>query len=148
MTNPANVSGKVIAITGGASGIGLATAKILASRGAKVSIADISEQNLATASKTIKDYAPNSEEVLTQKVDVRKFSEVKAWINATVEKFGRLDGAANIAGTPGSNFSGYNLADEDEEQWDFILEVNLTVRIQFDGFPFLYAHNFRASCGA
>ena len=108
-------------------GIGLATAKILALRGAKISIADVSEANLKAASAAIKEYAPQSEDVLTRKVDVRKFEEVQGWIKDTVEKFGRLDGAANIAGTVGTNYSGYTLADEDEEQWDLILGVNLTV---------------------
>lgn len=135
----ANVNGKVIAITGGASGIGLATAKVLASRGAKISIADVSEDNLAKASRSIKEYAPNSEDVLTRRLDVRNFSEVQAWIKATIEKFGKLDGAANIAGTVGTNFSGYTLANEDEEQWDLIIGVNLTVPIQYQELhPFKY----------
>ena len=123
----ANVKDKVIAITGGASGIGLATAKILASRGAKLSIADVSEPNLEKAKTTIKEAAPDSGDVLIRKVDVRNFSEVHEWIKETVDKFGKLDGAANIAGTVGTNYSGYTLADEDKDQWDLIIGVNLTV---------------------
>ena len=124
----ANVKGKVIAITGGASGIGLATAKILASRGAKISIADVSEPNLEKAKATIKEASSGSEDVLACKVDVRDFTQVQDWIKQTVDTFGKLDGAANIAGTVGTNYSGYTLAEEDKEQWDLILGVNLTVR--------------------
>lgn len=117
----ASMEGKVIAITGGASGIGLATAKILASRGAKVSIADISDEGLAKAKETIKG------DVLTCKVDVRHFDQIQDWIQQTVDKFGKLDGGANIAGTTGSNFGNFAVDDEDVDNWNFIIGVNLTV---------------------
>ena len=125
----ASMEGKVIAITGGASGIGLATAKILASRGTKLSIADVSEPNLEKAKTTIKEAAPKFEDILTYKCDVRSIDQVKDWIKQTVDKFGKLDGAANLAGTIGKNFSGFPLEDEDEENWELIIGVNLTVRV-------------------
>jgi NAD(P)-dependent dehydrogenase (short-subunit alcohol dehydrogenase family) len=102
MTTPSgpNFSGKVIAITGGASGIGLSCAKLLSSLGAKVSIGDVSEAGLASAAKEIHS---NGGEVLTMAVDVRKRETVDAWIKATVNAFGKLDGAANMAGVIGKN---------------------------------------------
>lgn len=124
----ASMEGKVVAITGGASGIALATAKVLAARGAKISIADVAEDNLEKAKAAIKEAAPNSGEVLTCKCDVRNISEVQDWIKQTVDKFGQLDGAANLAGTIGKNYSGFTIEDEDEDNWDFIIGVNLTVR--------------------
>lgn len=123
----ASLKDKVIAITGGASGIGLATAKVAASRGAKVSIADVSEQHFDAAKKAIKEFAPDSGEVLTTTCDVRKSSDVQDWLNKTVEKFGKLDGAANLAGVIGNNYSSYTIEDEDEDDWNFIIGVNLTV---------------------
>ena len=120
----ASMQGKVIAITGGASGIGLATAKVLASRGAKLSICDVSEDNLATAKEAIDG------EVITCKVDVRNLSQIKDWLKQTVDKFGSLDGAANLAGTIGTKFGSYAIDEEDEEMWDLIIGVNLTVSIR------------------
>jgi len=114
------MEGKVVAITGGASGIGLATAKVLASRGAKVSIADVSEESLGKAKESIEG------DVMTCKVDVRKYSEIQDWLKQTVDKFGKLDGAANIAGITGKNFGGYAVDGEDEDNWNNVLAVNLT----------------------
>jgi NAD(P)-dependent dehydrogenase (short-subunit alcohol dehydrogenase family) len=93
-------TGKVIAITGGASGIGLSCAKLLSSLGAKISIGDMSEAGLQ---KTAKEIESSGGEVFTQVIDVRKGATVDAWIKATVEKFGKLDGAANMAGVIGKN---------------------------------------------
>ena len=124
----ASMEDKVVAITGGASGIGLATAKVLASRGAKLSLADVSESNLEKAKTTIKEAAPDSGDVLTFKLDVRNISEVQDWIKQTVDKFGKLDGAANMAGISGARYGLTTIEDEDEEQWDIILGINLTVR--------------------
>ena len=67
MTIPA---GKVYAITGGASGIGLATARSFTKHGAAVSLADINEANLVAASKSIKQES-HSARVLTHVLDVR-----------------------------------------------------------------------------
>ena len=62
---------KVIAITGGASGIGLALAKLLASRGANVCIADISKVNLEKAGAAIKEQASNPDTIATTQLDLR-----------------------------------------------------------------------------
>ena len=124
------MEGKVIAITGGASGIGLATAKILASRGAKISIADVSEENLEKARELIKEASPKSEEVLATKADVRNIGEIESWIKKTVEKFGKLDGGANLAGITGDMRGTFNLANEDEDNWDKVIGINLTVRLE------------------
>ena len=124
------MEGKVVALTGGASGIALATAKILASRGAKISIADVSEQNLESAKDAIKAASPNGEEVLTAKVDVRNIGEVEDWIKKTVDKLGKLDGAANLAGVAGNMTGTYTLANENEDNWDRVIGINLTVRSQ------------------
>lgn len=119
----ASLEGKVIAITGGASGIGLATAKLLASRGAKVAIADVQSGLLEEAATAIK--AAGHPDVLTTVVDVRDGESVKSWVSRIVKRFGRLDGAANIAGVFKS-FPGQTVETEDEKNWDFMLAVNLT----------------------
>ena len=83
------MEGKVIAISGGSSGMGLALAKLLASRGAKLSICDIVQSNFDKAAQEIE-----TKDLFTFKCDVRDISQVHDWISKTVEKFGRLDGAA------------------------------------------------------
>ena len=131
----ANVDGKVIAITGGASGIALATARILASRGAKISIADVNEGNLEKAKQAIKEASSKSEEVMTTKLDVRNINEVESWIKKTVEKFGKLDGAANLAGIVGDMTGSFDLSNEDEDNWNLVIGVNLTVGLKAHFIP-------------
>ncbi|KAF4982855.1 hypothetical protein FZEAL_1605 [Fusarium zealandicum] len=126
MSSTAQLSGKVIALTGAASGIGLATAKLLASRGAKLSIADVSKEGLAKAQKDIE--SEFNAQVLAYPLDVRQYDRVEAWISETVQRFGQLDGAANLAGVVPKSIGGEHglLQNQDLEEWDFILGVNTT----------------------
>ena len=115
--------GKVFAITGGASGIGLATAKILSRRGAAVCIADVDPAAMKSADAYFsKAGAP----YLVTRVDVSRRAEVDGWIDAVVRKFGRLDGAANVAGVIGKAHGSASVAELEDEEWDKIIAVNLT----------------------
>lgn len=113
-------SGKVVAITGAASGMGLATAQLLASRGATISLADLNSTGLETAVASLQPQTPAH---MFTVVDVRKTASVNAWIHATVEKLGQLDGAVNMAGviTPA-----VPLTELGDEAWDFVTDVNST----------------------
>ncbi|KAE9986161.1 hypothetical protein EG328_006424 [Venturia inaequalis] len=119
-----NMEGKVIAITGAASGIGLATARLLVARGARISLADVQEKALQDAEASMKSAYPLAE-IVTCVVDVRNSASVGEWIDATVKRFGRLDGAANIAGVIKGSLKG-TVETEDDENWDFMMAVNLT----------------------
>jgi NAD(P)-dependent dehydrogenase (short-subunit alcohol dehydrogenase family) len=120
----ASFTGKVIAITGGASGIGLSTAKLLAARGAAVSIADVQQKALDEAKAAILAETKDAK-VLVFALDVQKNDTVVAWIAKTVETFGGLDGIANIAGVFKA-IPDHSIEKEEDDHWNFLLGVNLT----------------------
>ncbi|KAF2840324.1 NAD(P)-binding protein [Patellaria atrata CBS 101060] len=112
---------KVVVITGAASGMGLETSKLLASKGVKVSMADIQEGPLNEAAAAIRK---EGGKVIATVVDVRDRNQCEEWISTTVEKFGKLDGAANLAGVIGKNINVKYIQDIDDDDWDFLFAVN------------------------
>lgn len=121
----AQLQGKVIAITGAGSGIGLATARECAARGASLSLCDINQDAL---NNTVSEIKAKGVDVIGSRVDVSSSDAVDAWITETVNHFGKLDGAANIAGVegkPGGKVFA-NIVDISNDHWNFILGINLT----------------------
>lgn len=118
-----SMEGKIIGITGGASGIGLATAKLVASRGATVCIADLDPKALEGAES---HFAPLEASFMVTKVDVSKRDEVDKWVDDILEKYGRLDGAANCAGVIGRHHGVRPVSELEDEEWHKIIGVNLT----------------------
>ena len=90
---------KVALITGGASGIGLATVEKFVAEGAKVMIADINGDRARAVSDEINATSPGSTSSVG--VDVSQYSEVAEAVAATVAAFGRLDVIFNNAGIAG-----------------------------------------------
>lgn len=123
MSSP--LAGKVYAITGGASGIGLATAKLLSGRGATVCIADVDGEAMKSAEAHFSGL-PGGVKYDVARVDVSRRAEVDAWIEGIVERHGRLDGAANVAGIIGREHGRTSTTDLRDEEWDRIIAVNLT----------------------
>ena len=115
------VKDKVIAVTGAASGMGLELSKYLASQGAIVSLADVQESALKSLAIEIENAGGK---VTFAVVDVRDRASVESWIKSTVDRFGRLDGSANLAGVIGKKFM-CNIEDIDDDEWDFVQAVNV-----------------------
>ena len=113
------LQGKVDLVTGGASGIGRATALAFARDGAKVAIADV---DVAGSHETLRLITERGGQALFVRTDVTRGAEVEALINEVVNAYGRLDCAFNNAGTVGKPSS---TAQCKEEDWDFVISVDL-----------------------
>jgi NAD(P)-dependent dehydrogenase (short-subunit alcohol dehydrogenase family) len=86
------VEGKVALVTGGASGIGRATALTFAREGAKLVIADTNEEG---SQQTVHMITENGGDATFVRVNVSHATEVEAMISTTVNMYGRLDCAHN-----------------------------------------------------
>ncbi len=115
------LSGKIALVTGGSRGIGFATAKILSENGATVVITAKDQDRLEKSTLEI----PNAVGIAA---DIRKRNDVKNVVNKTIEKFGKLDILVNNAGI----FPKIKLLHEiDEDEWNEVLDVNLTGQFRF-----------------
>jgi NAD(P)-dependent dehydrogenase (short-subunit alcohol dehydrogenase family) len=114
------MDGKVALVTGGASGLGRASALALARAGVRLVVADVDEAGGKETVARINDAAGEAHFV---RADVTIPEAVEAMVAATVERFGRLDCAVNNAGTtgPGGRTADYSLDD-----WNRTLALNLT----------------------
>jgi NAD(P)-dependent dehydrogenase (short-subunit alcohol dehydrogenase family) len=110
---------KVALVTGGASGIGRATALRFAGEGAKVVIADIDVEGGAESVQMIK---ANGGESVCIRTDVTQAASVSALVAEVIAAYGRLDYAFNNAGIAGG---GLPAAELTEETWDRVIGVNL-----------------------
>lgn len=120
-----NLTNKLITITGAASGIGLSTARILARRGALLSLADSNASNLSLAHKELASLS-SPKNILSTPLDIRSTASVNGWISATLKHFALpISGCANVAGfhplwTP------KNTEDITDAEFDEVLSINTT----------------------
>ena len=110
------IENKVVVIAGASSGIGAATAKLLASKGAKLVLGARREERLAEMASEI-----GGDNVIYQATDVTDKDQVKALIDLAVEKFGRLDVLYNNAGIMPRE----KLADAKFENWEKEININI-----------------------
>lgn len=112
---------RVVIVTGAASGIGRATAERIAAEGARVLACDISADALDVAVAEMARSVEGSE-VVAHAVDVSDEIQVAATIGDAIERWGRIDGLANIAGMLRSG----RTHQTDLETWNRVLAVNAT----------------------
>src|ERR1700678_4086925 len=107
--------GKTVAITGGNSGIGLATAKLFHQEGAKVAISGRDQKTLDEAVKII------GEGTLAVKADVSKLADIDKFYAQVKEKFGKIDALFANAGI--AKFA--PAADSSEQMFDEQFDINV-----------------------
>lgn len=120
----ASLQDKVIALSGAASGMGRASAIHFASQGAVLSLADANASMLQSIVDELSSSQPGVR-IHSCVLDVRNREEVGKWIQDTVDKFGPLDGAANLAGVIGKQQNKAGIQDIDDDDWDFVMDVNV-----------------------
>lgn len=116
-----SLSNKVILLTGGASGIGLATAKQLLKRGAHLYVCDINQKALDDAATAL----GSGPSIRYDNVDVTDREAVKAAIASTKAHFGRLDAVASIAGTGGHRLGHDFVWETSSDEYGYIMDVNV-----------------------
>ena len=90
-----SLSGKVVAISGAGSGIGRGSARLLASVGARLSLADANYESVKSQAEA---FQAEGKSCIACCVDVTDTTAITSWIQHTVKALGKLDGAVNCAG--------------------------------------------------
>ncbi len=113
-----NIEGKVVVITGGSSGLGEATARYLAEKGAKIVLGARRLNKLEVIADEIKQKG-GAIEVL--KTDVTKAEDVKALVKKAIDRFGKIDVLVNNAGImPLAPLAALKV-----DEWDSMIDVNI-----------------------
>jgi len=118
------IAGKVAVVTGGCSGIGLATVRRFVEEGAKVVIGDLNAERGAAVVEELAKSSGGSDVATFVEVDVTSKEQVDALFKAAKDTYGSVDIAFNNAGiSPPEDDS---ILDTDLEAWELVQRVNLT----------------------
>lgn len=118
MSDNKNFAGKVVVITGASSGLGEATARMLAAMGASVVLGARRAERLQALVDNIK---AGGGQALAVTTDVTKREQVQALVDAAVKEFGRLDVIINNAGIMPQSL----LENLKVDEWDAMIDVNI-----------------------
>ena len=112
-----DLTGRTAVVTGGASGIGEATAQVLAKAGANVVAGDIDGDG---AQRTVEGIVGAGGAAVALRTDVTSKAEVDALVDLGVSEFGRVDAVVNVAGIAMDGL----IKDATEEQFDRVMAIN------------------------
>ncbi|MFD2515794.1 SDR family NAD(P)-dependent oxidoreductase [Pontibacter locisalis] len=116
------INGKTAVITGGDSGMGLATAKLLASEGVNIILSDKTDKELQKAAEEVREFAIKENKVIAVTADVTKNEEVLQLAARAKEEFGGVNMLVHCAGIRGAAGDFLSLSDED---WYKSIDVDL-----------------------
>jgi 3-oxoacyl-[acyl-carrier protein] reductase len=120
VSNSFDMNGKVAIVTGGSSGIGRATAEMLAANGARVAINF--HRNNAGAESARAEIVSRGGQAIAVQADVTRANEVQSLVEQTVAEFGPVDILVNNAG---SLVERLKILELNEERWDEVIDLNL-----------------------
>lgn len=116
--NQLDFTGQVVAVTGGASGIGLETARAFAACGAEIALIDLNEETLAQAAKEI---SAAGCKVSTHRANVTDSAQVNAAADAVISEHGKVNVLINSAGIARL----HTALDVTDEEWRLVMDVNV-----------------------
>lgn len=119
------VKDKVAIVTGGAGAIGREIAKLLASEGAKVTVADL---NVAEANKVVNELKALGYKALAIDLDIMKVDNTEQLAKATLDNFDQIDILVNVVGGAAGPFIKTKLgffAQSNRERWEEVVNLNL-----------------------
>ncbi|MEM9368049.1 MAG: SDR family oxidoreductase [Planctomycetota bacterium] len=114
-----SLEGKVVAITGGGTGIGAGIAKVLAESGAKVTIGGRRAETLQAVAEAVASPTP----IRTQTIDVADNESIQSFFDGVQSDVGPVDILVNSAGI---NIVKRTMAEMDPDEWDRVLRINAT----------------------
>src|SRR6202161_2205947 len=112
------IEGKVVAVTGASSGIGEATARLLAAGGARVILGARRTERLDQVALEIRDHGG---EARTCRTDVARHADLERLVSSAIDEFGRLDVLVSNAGVSKIG----PISDLDVDGWSAMIDVNL-----------------------
>ena len=117
------LAGKVVLITGGTDGLGLALAGQLAAEGASVAVCGRDEERLRAAEATLQGAGGD---VLAQRADVSVAGDIEAFVDAAVGRWGRIDGVVHNAGRASAG----RLESIDDATWESDVQLKLMAAVR------------------